>query len=523
MKKNVSAASEKPTSKKGKKAVKSTAGNTETSTEGHISPKGKNMGIITAISGSVVEVRFKKLPSIYNQLLTGEHDELTLEVQGYIDEKTVRALAMGPTQGLSRGMKVIDLGHQIEVPVGRDTLGRMFNVFGQPIDGKGPLKDGEKWPIHGDAVPLDKIEVSTQIFVTGIKAIDLLAPMERGGKAGLFGGAGVGKTVLITEMINNMVGRYEGVSLFAGIGERSREGEQLYREMEEAGVLNKTIMIFGQMNEAPGVRFRVALSALTMAEYFRDEKKQDVLLLIDNIFRFIQAGSEISVQLGQIPSRVGYQPSLGTDIADLQERIATTKDAAITSIQAVYVPADDFTDPSATHTFAHLSSTIVLSRNRAAQGLYPALDPLASSSNMLTPLIVGERHYKVATEVRKTLAQYEDLKDIIAMLGFDELPEHDQKTVQTARKLERFLTQPFFTTGQFTGMEGKSVDLEETITGCERIMAGEFDDLSENSFYMIGRVEEARDKAHKEKEKSEDKQDKGKNEETTAEKEVAKK
>lgn len=468
--------------------------------------KGKNTGIITAISGSVVEVRFKKLPAIYNQLLTGERENLALEVQGYIDEKTVRALAMGPTQGLSRGMKVLDLGHQIEVPVGRQTLGRMFNVFGYPIDGKSPLKDGEKRPIHGDAVPLDKIEVSSQIFVTGIKAIDLLAPMERGGKAGLFGGAGVGKTVLITEMINNMVGRYEGVSLFAGIGERSREGEQLYREMEEAGVLDKTIMIFGQMNEAPGVRFRVALSALTMAEYFRDEKKQDVLLLIDNIFRFIQAGSEISVQLGQIPSRVGYQPSLGTDIADLQERIASTKDAAITSIQAVYVPADDFTDPSATHTFAHLSSTIVLSRNRAAQGLYPALDPLASSSNMLTPLIVGERHYKIATEVRKTLAQYEELKDIIAMLGFDELPEHDQKTVQTARKLERFLTQPFFTTGQFTGMEGKSVDLEETISGCERIMAGEFDDLPENNFYMIGRVEEAREKSSEEKDKSKEKQ-----------------
>lgn len=478
--------------------------------------KGKNIGIITAISGSVVEVRFKKLPAIYNQLLTGEKDELTLEVQGYIDEQTVRALAMGSTQGLSRGMKVVDLGHQIEVPVGRDTLGRMFNVFGHPIDGKGALKEDEKWPIHGDAVPLDKIEVSSQIFATGIKAIDLLAPMERGGKAGLFGGAGVGKTVLITEMINNMVGRYEGVSLFAGIGERSREGEQLYREMEQAGVLDKTIMIFGQMNEAPGVRFRVALSALTMAEYFRDEKKQDVLLLIDNIFRFIQASSEISVQLGQIPSRVGYQPSLGTDIADLQERIASTKDAAITSIQAVYVPADDFTDPSATHTFAHLSSTIVLSRNRAAQGLYPALDPLGSSSNMLTPLIVGERHYKVATEVRKTLAQYEDLKDIIAMLGFDELPEHDQKTVQTARKLERFLTQPFFTTGQFTGMEGKSVDLEETISGCERIMAGEFDDLSENNFYMIGRVEEAREKADIEKNKSKERQTAEQNEKISA-------
>ena len=451
----------------------------------------ENIGIISAVSGSVVEVRFKKLPAQFNQLITGENNDLVLEVQGYMDENTVRALAMGSTQGLFRGMKVTDTGHQIEVPVGKETLGRMFNVLGQPIDGKKALKTKTTRPIHAEPVKIDDIEVSSEIFITGIKAIDLLAPMERGGKAGLFGGAGVGKTVLITEMINNMVGRYEGVSLFAGIGERSREGEQLYREMEEAGVLNKTIMIFGQMNEAPGVRFRVALSALTMAEYFRDEKKQDVLLLVDNIFRFIQAGSEVSVQLGQIPSRVGYQPSLGTDIADLQERIASTKEAAITSVQAVYVPADDFTDPSATHTFAHLSSTIVLSRNRAAQGLYPALDPLASSSNMLTPLIVGERHYRVATAVRKTLAQYEDLKDIIAMLGFDELPEHDQQTVLTARKLERFLTQPFFTTGQFTGMEGKSVSLEDTISGCERILSGEFNHMNENNFYMIGTIDEA--------------------------------
>lgn len=451
----------------------------------------ENIGKIVAIAGSVVEVEFDTLPAIFNELVTGDKKNLVLEVQGYVNDTTVRALAMGSTGGISRGMKVTDLGHQIKVPVGKDTLGRMFNVFGQPIDNKGPIKSKERRSIHGTPVPLSQVEVSSQIFITGIKAIDLLAPMERGGKAGLFGGAGVGKTVLITEMINNMVGRYEGVSLFAGIGERSREGEQLYREMQGAGVLDKTVMIFGQMNEAPGVRFRVALSALTMAEYFRDEKKQDVLLLIDNIFRFIQAGSEISVLLGQIPSRVGYQPSLGTDIADLQERIASTKDAAITSIQAVYVPADDFTDPSATHTFAHLSSTIVLSRGRAAQGLYPALDPLGSSSNMLTPLIVGERHYRVATNVRKTLAQYEELKDIIAMLGFDELPEHDQQTVLTARKLERFLTQPFFTTGQFTGMEGKSVDLEDTITGCERILSGEFKDMSENNFYMIGAVDEA--------------------------------
>jgi len=458
----------------------------------------ENIGHITAIQGSVLEIAFaKQLPAIYNELRIG--DDQVAEVQGYVDKTTVRALMMGPTRGLARGDKVIDTGHQIEVPVGPETLGRMFNVFGQPIDQKGEIKAKHQNPIHAAPIPLDKREVSSQIFVTGIKAIDLLAPLERGGKSGLFGGAGVGKTVLITELINNMVEHYEGVSIFCGVGERSREGEQLYREMQQAGVLPKTVMVFGQMNEAPGVRFRVALSALTMAEYFRDKKKTDVLLLIDNIFRFVQAGSEVSVLLGQIPSRVGYQPSLGTDIAELEERISSTTQAAITSIQAVYVPADDFTDPSAVHTFAHLSSSIVLSRTRAAQGFYPAVDPLQSSSNMLTPLIVGERHYKIATQVRRCLAEYEDLKDIIAMLGFDELPEHDQQTVLTARKLERFLTQPFFTTKQFTGMEGRSVPLEETLSGCERILKGEFNDLSESDFFMVGNIDEVLAKRKKNK------------------------
>lgn len=453
-----------------------------------------NTGKITFISGSVVHVAFQKeLPSVFNALSV---QDLILEVQGYVDARTVRTLAMGSTQGLARGMVVQDLGHPIEVPVGQKVLGRMLDALGNPIDKKAAPKAPVR-SIHAAPKPLSDLDVSNQIFVTGIKAIDLLAPMERGGKAGLFGGAGVGKTVLITEMINNMVGRYEGVSIFAGVGERSREGAQLYSEMQAAGVLPKTVMVFGQMNEAPGIRFRVALSALTMAEYFRDHEKKDVLLLIDNIFRFIQAGSEVSVSLGQIPSRVGYQPSLGTDIADLEERISSTKDAAITSIQAVYVPADDFTDPSAIHTFQHLSSTIVLSRNRAAQGLYPALDPLQSNSNMLTPLIVGERHYKIATAVRRTLAQYEDLKDIIAMLGFDELPEKDQQVVQTARKLERFLTQPFFTTYQFTNAEGRSVDLKETLDGCERILSGEFNDYTEEDFFMIGSVEEAIKKHNK--------------------------
>ncbi len=448
----------------------------------------KNMGIVTSVNGSVIEAEFaKQLPAIYNELKIGG---LSAEVQGYIDEKTVRALAMGSTKGLARQTEIEDTGHQIEVPVGDKILGRMFNMFGQPIDNAGALKDSEYMPIHAQAIPLENRQTGSQIFISGIKAIDLLAPMERGGKTGLFGGAGVGKTVLITELINNMVGRYEGASIFCGVGERSREGEQLYREMKDAGVLPKTVMVFGQMNEAPGVRFRVPSTALTMAEYFRDSEKKDVLLLIDNIFRFVQAGSEVSVLLGQIPSRVGYQPSLGTDIAALEERISSTKDAAITSIQAVYVPADDFTDPSAVHTFAHLSSSIVLSRGRAAQGLYPAVDPLASSSNMLTPLIVGERHYKTAVAVRKCLAEYEELKDIIAMLGFDELPEHDQQTVLTARKLERFLTQPFYTTYQFTGMEGRSVDLEKTIEGCERILSGEFNYLSENDFFMVGDIAE---------------------------------
>ncbi|MBR4931476.1 MAG: F0F1 ATP synthase subunit beta [Alphaproteobacteria bacterium] len=452
----------------------------------------KNIGIIKEISGSVVEITFdKKLPALYNELqITNTHIPLKLEVQGYTSINSVNALAFGNTQGLSRGMQVLDTGHPIEVPVGPNVLGHMFNIFGDTLDDTQIPENTPTRSIHQSAVPMDKLSVSSEIYVTGIKIIDLLAPLERGGKAGLLGGAGVGKTVLITEMINNMVGRYDGVSIFAGIGERSREGEQLYREMKEAGVLDKTVMIFGQMNEAPGIRFRLPLSALTMAEYFRDTKKQDVLLLVDNIFRFVQAGSEVSVLMGQMPSRVGYQASLGTDIAELEERISSTKDAAITSIQAVYVPADDFTDPSAVHTFAHLSANIVLSRKRASQGLYPAVDPLESGSNMLAPQIVGDRHYQIATAVRRTLAEYEELKDIIAMLGFDELPEKDQETVNIARKLERFLTQPFFTTHQFTEMDGKSVSLEDTIIGCERILSGELNDISPDDFYMSGTIDE---------------------------------
>lgn len=458
----------------------------------------RNTGRIHAIQGSVVDISFPDfLPAVFNELRVGD---LVLEVQAHLDGQTVRALAMGPTRGLARGQEVFDTEHMLTVPVGDKILGRMFNVFGDTIDGGAGIGETERRPIHNHSLPLARRSVDSKVFVSGIKAIDLLAPMERGGKAGLFGGAGVGKTVLITEMINNMVGRYEGVSLFCGVGERCREGEQLYREMRDAGVLDKTIMMFGQMNEAPGIRFRVAHAALAMAEYFRDEKKQDVLLLIDNVFRFVQAGAEISVLMGQMPSRVGYQPSLATDIASLQERISSTATGAITSIQAVYVPADDLTDPSASHTFAHLSSNIVLSRARVSQGLYPAVDPLASGSNMLTPLTVGERHYRVATAVRRTLAEYEELKDIIAMLGFDELPENDQKTVMKARKLERFLTQPFFTTKHFTGMDGKSVELDDTLTGCEKILSGEVDDLPENAFYMVGTIDDAIEKAKKLKE-----------------------
>ncbi len=456
----------------------------------------KNEGYITAIQGSVVDIRFEqKLPLVFNELKVEAQGGLVIETQAHLDGMTVRGLAMGSTRGLARGMKVLDMQRMLSVPVGDKILGRMFNVFGEPIDGGEPIGETERREIHADSLPLAGRSVDSTVFVSGIKAIDLLAPMERGGKAGLFGGAGVGKTVLITEMINNMVGRYEGVSLFCGVGERCREGEQLYREMRDAGVLNKTVMMFGQMNEAPGIRARVAHAALSMAEYFRDEKKQDVLLLIDNVFRFIQAGSEISVLMGQMPSRVGYQPSLATEIAALQERIASTSSGAITSIQAVYVPADDMTDPSASHTFAHLSSNIVLSRARVSQGLYPAVDPLASGSNMLTPIMVGDRHYNVATAVRRTLAEYEELKDIIAMLGFDELPEDDQKTVLKARKLERFLTQPFFTTKHFTGMDGVSVSLDETLTGCEKILSGELDHLHENAFYMVGSLEDVYKKA----------------------------
>ncbi|MGD9947830.1 MAG: F0F1 ATP synthase subunit beta [Desulfobulbus sp.] len=449
-------------------------------------------GTILSIRGSVIDVRFppSHLPVINSRLLTGARQHIVLEVQAHLHDDAVRCIALNNTQGLERNTVVVNTGATIEVPVGDRLLGRVLNVFGETIDGGPPLAGGEWRSIHQTPVSLAERGTQSQVLQTGIKALDLLVPLERGGKAGLFGGAGVGKTVLITELINNIVGQYEGVSIFCGIGERSREAEEIYREIEKAGVLDKTIMVFGQMNEAPGARFRVGHSALTMAEYFRDVQKRDVLLLIDNVFRFIQAGLEISGLMGRLPSRVGYQPTLASELAELEERICNTVNGAITSIQAVYVPADDFTDPAATHTFAHLSATIVLSRKRASEGFYPAIDLLRSSSKMLSPQIVGKRHYQVAQEIKKTLAVYEDLKDIIAMLGLEELSQEDRNVVQRARRLERFLTQPFHTTEHFTGLPGKLVALEDTISGCERILGDEFANCPEKYIYMIGTVDE---------------------------------
>ena len=449
-------------------------------------------GYIVAINGDVVEAFFEDSPPLINELLrTGMNGALQIEVASLVDASIVRAVALGTTSGLTLGAPVYRTGSTIQAPVGTAVLGRMLNVFGEPIDGKGSLEDVTYRSIYKAPPPLSRRQVQSEIFETGIKVIDLLCPVERGGKAGLFGGAGVGKTVLIAELVHNMGGKYEGVSLFCGIGERSREAEEFHRDMAEADVLDKTIMVFGQMNEPPGIRFRVGHMAMTIAEYFRDEKKQDVLVLIDNIFRFVQAGAEVSGLLGRIPSRVGYQPTLGTELAELEERICSTSSGCMTSIQAIYVPADDLTDPAATHAFAHLSASIVLSRKRAAQGLYPAVDPLESISKTLTPAVISNRHYRTAQEVRQTLAEYEDLKDIIAMLGLEELSEKDRSTVAKARRLERFLTQPFFTTQKFTNLDGRFVSLDDTLDGCEAIMSGELNELPESAFYMVGVLQDA--------------------------------
>jgi F-type H+-transporting ATPase subunit beta len=455
-----------------------------------------NIGVVVAVRGSVVDMRFDgTLPAIHTLLWAGEGVRVAIEVLTQRDARHVRGIALTPTQGLARGMPVQDTGGPLKAPVGEAILSRMFDVFGNTIDRAPELADVQWRSVHHAPPPLVRRSTSSEIFETGIKLIDVLTPLERGGKAGLFGGAGVGKTVLLTEMIHNMIGHQEGVSIFCGIGERSREGEELHREMKAAGVLPNMVMIFAQMNEPPGARFRVGHAALTMAEYFRDDQHRDVLLLVDNIFRFIQAGSEVSGLMGQMPSRLGYQPTMGTELAALQERIANTDSGAITAIQAVYVPADDFTDPAAVHTFSHLSASIVLSRKRASEGLFPAIDPLQSSSKMVSPGIVGERHYTLAQAIRRTLAQYAELKDIIAMLGLEQLSSEDRKVVARARRLERFLTQPFFTTEQFTNLSGKLVSLADALDGCERILADEFKDLPESALYMIGKVEEAHAKA----------------------------
>ncbi|HOK07445.1 MAG TPA: F0F1 ATP synthase subunit beta [Syntrophales bacterium] len=450
-------------------------------------------GTVISVRGSVVDVRFPAgvLPAIRNVLITGEEGRIRIEVMAQLNAEVVRGIALNPTQGLARGAKVTDTGQPFMIPVGKELLGRVFNVFGDPID-NAPFTETElRRPIHGHRVPITQQSTVSEIFETGIKAVDVLCPLERGGKAGLFGGAGVGKTVLLTEMIHNMVGKHHGISIFCGVGERCREGEELYREMKEAGVLSNTVMIFGQMNEPPGARFRVGHTGLTMAEYFRDDERQDVLLLIDNIFRFIQAGQEVSGLMGLLPSRLGYQPTLASDLAELEERICNTTTGAITSIQAVYVPADDFTDPSASHTFSHLTASIVLSRKRASEGFYPAIDLLQSGSKMLMPTIAGERHYRIAQEIRRNLTIYEELKDIIAMLGINELSREDQRTVFRARRLERFFTQPFYVTEQFIGKPGKMVSLEDALDGCERILNDEFADYPESALYMIGTVDEA--------------------------------
>jgi len=452
-----------------------------------------NEGRVLAVRSSVIEARFPgDLPAMLNLLRAGPNGEFLIEVADQLDDATIRGLSLTPTQGLARGDRIIDTGGPIRVPVGDRVLGRVFDVLGATLDTGEPLTGEPTRPIHAPGIPLTGRATTEEVFESGIKALDVLAPLERGGKAGLFGGAGVGKTVLLMELIHNTVGKHRGVSMFCGIGERSREGEELYREMRDTGVLDSTVLVYAQMNEQPGARFRVGHTALTMAEYFRDEKRQDVLLLIDNIFRFIQAGMEVSGLMGRIPSRLGYQPTLSTELSELQERICNTRAAAITSIQAVYVPADDFTDPAAVHVFGHLSASIVLSRDRASQGLYPAVDPLGTTSSMLSAPVVGQEHYDVARKVRRTLAEYDQLKDIIAMLGMEELSESDRSTVRRARQLERFFTQPFFVTETFTGLEGRFVSREDAIDGCRRILNDEFADVDEDRLYMIGGIDEVK-------------------------------
>jgi len=461
--------------------------------------RSPRLGRVTSVSGSVVDIAFPAgdLPPVNNSLeiqWDGSH-RLVVEVQQHLDLGTVRGVAMQETAGLRSGVAVADTGAPIRVPTGEAVLGRLINVIGDPVD-HGPAFGAEvpRSPIHRKAPELSEMRAGGELFLTGIKIIDLLAPLARGGKAAMFGGAGVGKTVLIMEMIRTTVEKYAGISVFAGIGERSREGHELWRELKQSGVIDRTALVFGQMNEPPGARWRVGMTALTIAEHFRDVMHQDVLLLIDNVFRFVQAGGEVSGLLGRLPSRVGYQPTLATEIAELEERIASVKQAAVTSIQAVYVPADDLTDPAVAETFTHLDSAIVLSRDMASEGLYPAIDPLASTSIMLDPRVVGDEHYETAEEVRRLIEHYRELQEIISLLGIEELSAADRTAVGRARRLIRFLTQPFAVTSQFTGLDGASVSLKETLSGCRAILGGEADDWAESSFYMVGTLDDARAK-----------------------------
>ena len=459
----------------------------------------KNEGLITQIIGPVIDVEFQQgeLPEIYNALnITMEDGTIVVaEVQQMLGSNRVRTVAMSSTDGLKRGMKVVNTGEPIKVPVGKPILGRILNVIGQPVDEMGPIETNDYLPIHRESPKLVDQNTEIEILETGIKAIDLIQPYQKGGKIGLFGGAGVGKTVLIMELIHNIASEHSGVSVFGGVGERTREGNDLWNEMKESGVIDKVALIYGQMNEPPGARMRVGLSALTAAEYFRDFSKQDVLLFIDNIFRFTQAGSEVSALLGRMPSAVGYQPTLATEMGELQERITSTKDGSITSVQAIYVPADDLTDPAPATTFSHLDASTVLSRQIAQLGIYPAVDPLASNSRVLDPNIIGEEHYEVTRKVLEILQKYKELQDIIAILGMDELSDEDKETVNRARKIQRFLSQPFFVAEQFSGISGKYVKLEDTIRGFKEIIEGKHDDLPEQAFYMVGTIEEAIEKA----------------------------
>ncbi len=464
------------------------------------------VGKVIQVLGPVIDVQFESghVPAIYNAITVTSDGfdsstpiDITLEVAQHLGASVVKCISMQATDGVVRGMKAIDTGAPITVPVGPETLGRVLNVLGQPVDGLGPIKTQRNYPIHRPAPTLEDQSTETEMLETGIKVIDLVQPLSRGGKIGLFGGAGVGKTVIIMELINRIATQHGGFSVFAGVGERTREGNDLWLEMKESGVLDKTALIFGQMTEPPGARLRVGLTGLTAAEYFRDEEGQDVLLFIDNIFRFTQAGSEVSALLGRMPSAVGYQPNLATEMGELQERITTTKKGSITSIQAIYVPADDYTDPAPATAFAHLDATTNLERSIAEQGIYPAVDPLASTSRILDPRIIGEDHYTVAREVQRVLQRYRDLQDIIAILGIDELSEEDKTTVSRARKLERFLSQPFFVAEQFTGMVGKYVPVVETVVGFKDICEGKYDEVPEQAFYMVGNIDEVLEKKEK--------------------------